>query len=282
MVPFVIMKEPAFEVQASSSHETRQKDRTYSNNHNHNNNHHRNNNNRDSTSYSQTFSSASAFIPETDARPSSSLTPLPETQDIMRRHDDTNSSVQVAIRIRPLLHDEDPQESLQLFASIDVTTPSVSYDDRGMRSKSLSESTMATIPESFTSHSDGLQNYQMLQVGEGDMAPAFTFDHVFPSTAGQEQVYETCVTPLVESCLEGYNATVLAYGQTGSGKTHTILGDVVVVGDQNDHYDDDYMHGSASVSAAATTRVDVAMDGTRNRHYYSPITSNNNPSSSSR
>ena len=38
----------------------------------------------------------------------------------------------------------------------------------------------------------------------------------------QEQVYNHCVSQLVDSCFSGYNATVLAYGQTGSGKTHTM------------------------------------------------------------
>ena len=35
-------------------------------------------------------------------------------------------------------------------------------------------------------------------------------------------MYDTCVSPLVTSCLEGYNATVFAYGQTGSGKSYTM------------------------------------------------------------
>ena len=35
-------------------------------------------------------------------------------------------------------------------------------------------------------------------------------------------VYERCVQPLVGSCLDGYNVTVLAYGQTGSGKSFTM------------------------------------------------------------
>lgn len=165
--------------------------------------------------------------------------------DDMKRYSEDNSSVQVAIRIRPLLTNEDQHESLQLFASSLSSSSSSSTfledtNSRFMKSKSLSESTMATVPESSTSYSDVFhQNYQMLQVGEGDMAPAFTFDHVFPSTAGQEQVYNTCVTPLVESCLEGYNATVLAYGQTGSGKTHTILGSL---GEKRDDDDDDDDH----------------------------------------
>lgn len=35
-------------------------------------------------------------------------------------------------------------------------------------------------------------------------------------------MYEECVHPLVSSCLDGYNVTVLAYGQTGSGKSFTM------------------------------------------------------------
>ena len=30
------------------------------------------------------------------------------------------------------------------------------------------------------------------------------------------------MSDLVESCFEGYNATVLAYGPTGSGKSYTM------------------------------------------------------------
>ncbi|KAG9414826.1 Kinesin-like protein kif21b [Aphanomyces cochlioides] len=49
----------------------------------------------------------------------------------------------------------------------------------------------------------------------------FTFDHVFGTESGQEDIWP-CVTPLVDSVFEGYNATIFAYGQTGSGKTFTM------------------------------------------------------------
>ncbi|XP_053160014.1 kinesin-like protein KIF27 isoform X2 [Hemicordylus capensis] len=52
----------------------------------------------------------------------------------------------------------------------------------------------------------------------------FTFDFVFGKHSTQEEVYTTCIKPLVSSLIEGYNATVFAYGQTGSGKTYTIGG----------------------------------------------------------
>ncbi|XP_071455013.1 kinesin-like protein KIF21A [Hetaerina americana] len=51
---------------------------------------------------------------------------------------------------------------------------------------------------------------------------AFTYDYVFNMDADQESLYHTCVGPLVDGSLDGYNATVLAYGQTGSGKTYTM------------------------------------------------------------
>ncbi|KAG5841359.1 hypothetical protein ANANG_G00198690 [Anguilla anguilla] len=57
---------------------------------------------------------------------------------------------------------------------------------------------------------------------------AFTFDFAFGPEAQQDELYRTCVQPLVTSLLEGYNATVFAYGQTGSGKTYTISGGPVV------------------------------------------------------
>lgn len=34
--------------------------------------------------------------------------------------------------------------------------------------------------------------------------------------------------PLVSSCLDGYNITILAYGQTGSGKSFTMGSDEAV------------------------------------------------------
>uniref|UniRef100_W5NB91 Kinesin family member 7 n=1 Tax=Lepisosteus oculatus TaxID=7918 RepID=W5NB91_LEPOC len=50
----------------------------------------------------------------------------------------------------------------------------------------------------------------------------FQCDFVFAESSGQEEVYSTCVQPLIEAFFLGFNATVFAYGQTGSGKTYTI------------------------------------------------------------
>lgn len=52
----------------------------------------------------------------------------------------------------------------------------------------------------------------------------FTFDASYDQRSTQAQFFVQSVKPLVTSCIEGYNATIIAYGQTGSGKTHTVLG----------------------------------------------------------
>nr|XP_006626674.1 PREDICTED: kinesin-like protein KIF27 [Lepisosteus oculatus]XP_015219438.1 PREDICTED: kinesin-like protein KIF27 [Lepisosteus oculatus] len=68
-------------------------------------------------------------------------------------------------------------------------------------------------------------NTQQIIIGKDR---AFTFDFVFGQRSLQDEVYTTCIKPLVLSLIEGYNVTVFAYGQTGSGKTYTIGGGHIV------------------------------------------------------
>ena len=56
--------------------------------------------------------------------------------------------------------------------------------------------------------------HRQVVLGDGK---SFNFDHVYDPSCEQQQIYEECVSPLVEGCFRGFNATVLAYGQTGSG-----------------------------------------------------------------
>ncbi|KAJ3576900.1 hypothetical protein NPX13_g3564 [Xylaria arbuscula] len=52
----------------------------------------------------------------------------------------------------------------------------------------------------------------------------FAFDRIFDDNTTQTEVYEATTKGLLDSVLDGYNATVFAYGATGCGKTHTITG----------------------------------------------------------
>ncbi|XP_055622720.1 osmotic avoidance abnormal protein 3 isoform X2 [Toxorhynchites rutilus septentrionalis] len=53
---------------------------------------------------------------------------------------------------------------------------------------------------------------------------SFKFDSAYGYAATTENIYSDICYPLVESVLEGYNATIFAYGQTGCGKSHTMQG----------------------------------------------------------
>ena len=68
----------------------------------------------------------------------------------------------------------------------------------------------------------------MTQDGEVDQENynehEYTFDHVYDQNSTQEEVYEQTAKGVINSCLEGYNATLFAYGQTGTGKTYTMEG----------------------------------------------------------
>ena len=42
----------------------------------------------------------------------------------------------------------------------------------------------------------------------------------------QQDVYSNSAFGIIESAIQGYNATIFAYGQTGCGKTHTMIGEI--------------------------------------------------------
>ncbi|XP_060534024.1 osmotic avoidance abnormal protein 3 isoform X11 [Cylas formicarius] len=86
---------------------------------------------------------------------------------------------------------------------------------------------------------DGVKSKRMLQCvvktnncvveiwdpGEGPSFPkTFTFDSTYDQSSTTEAIYNDICYPLVESVLEGYNATIFVYGQTGCGKSFTMEG----------------------------------------------------------
>lgn len=105
-----------------------------------------------------------------------------------RSQNDASSSVQVAVRVRPMLALEGGStQCIEVLQGADSDGPNV------------------------------------VRIG-GESGPTFAFDEAFGGTSSQRHLYERRVAQLVRSCMDGYNATCLAYGQTGSGKTHTIMG----------------------------------------------------------
>lgn len=50
-------------------------------------------------------------------------------------------------------------------------------------------------------------------------------DHVFGGVDPTQAIYEMAISHIVDSCVQGFNGSVMAYGQTASGKTYTMMGD---------------------------------------------------------
>ncbi|ETO67992.1 hypothetical protein, variant 2 [Phytophthora nicotianae P1976] len=100
-------------------------------------------------------------------------------------------NVRVFARTRPFLPSD--------HCDLNTTTPVISCDFDGESLKLRRPGKNLSEPDTF----------------------AFTFDKVFPPSAGQDAVFEQ-VSEFVQSSLDGYHVCLFSYGQTGSGKTHTV------------------------------------------------------------
>ncbi|KAL0221255.1 hypothetical protein RCL1_001109 [Eukaryota sp. TZLM3-RCL] len=79
------------------------------------------------------------------------------------------------------------------------------------------------LTQAFVPIVDADENERSITIMNNGQPQNFYFDGVFSSNATQENVY-AFVHSSIESCLGGFNATIIAYGQTGTGKTHTMEG----------------------------------------------------------
>ena len=118
------------------------------------------------------------------------------------RMNDPSKNFKVVIRVRPPLPRE--LEADKPFQNVVAVTK----DERQIAiSENLSATEDGADPRAgpYTAH-------------------RFTFDHVYDVHSNQKKVYETTAKSVVDSALQGYNATIFAYGQTGTGKTFTMEG----------------------------------------------------------
>ena len=63
--------------------------------------------------------------------------------------------------------------------------------------------------------------------GQRAIRHSYNFDHVFTGYTTQNEVFEP-IESMIDSVMQGYEATVFAYGQTGTGKTHTMEGNLTI------------------------------------------------------
>ncbi|ONH67586.1 Kinesin-like protein KIP2 [Cyberlindnera fabianii] len=115
---------------------------------------------------------------------------------------------------------ERPSSSLSYSSASRPTTPSLVATSSQPYTGTISVAIRAKPSETFLKDPWYLTDeaIQHNEVGE------FRFDHVFQPTSTNQEVYEKCVKGLIESLMDGYNATVFAYGMTGSGKTYSMTG----------------------------------------------------------
>ncbi|KAK3646464.1 tubulin-dependent ATPase kip3 [Elasticomyces elasticus] len=140
------------------------------------------------------------------------------------------SSIQVAVRVRPFTI----REAAQLTRSDDgplflgdgslAAVPTPQLKSKGIRSviKVVDEKCLVFDPPEENS----VQRFgrAAMPMGKRVKDQTFGFDRVFDENTTQADVYEATTKSLLDSVMDGYNATVFAYGATGCGKTHTITG----------------------------------------------------------
>ncbi|KAL6714107.1 tubulin-dependent ATPase kip3 [Lecanora helva] len=150
---------------------------------------------------------------------------------------DGASSISVAIRVRPFT----VREAAQLTQVPDgplflgdgslagAPTPSA-LKQKGIRSvlKVVDDKCLVFDPPEDHAIQRGAKSTG--PVGKRSKDQTFGFDRVFDENTSQGEVYEATTRSLLDSVLDGYNATVFAYGATGCGKTHTITGTVQAPG----------------------------------------------------
>ncbi|KAM3544569.1 hypothetical protein ARSEF1564_002552 [Beauveria bassiana] len=143
---------------------------------------------------------------------------------------DAQSSITVAIRVRPFTI----REAAQVHRAEDNTlflgdgslaeTPAPKLHQRGIRNviKVMDERCLVfDPPEDSPVHKF---SRSVVPGSRKVKDQIFAFDRVFDENTTQSDVYEGTTKSLLDSVLDGYNATVFAYGATGCGKTHTITG----------------------------------------------------------
>ncbi|MCJ1360158.1 MAG: kinesin-like protein Klp5 [Icmadophila ericetorum] len=137
------------------------------------------------------------------------------------------SSIKVCVRVRPFTLREAaqiaPAPEGPLFQGDGSLAAPAKATQKGIRSviKVIDEKCLVfDPPEEFATKPKGFGP----ALGRRCKDQTFGFDRIFDDNTTQEDVFNETTKGLLDSVLDGYNATVFAYGATGCGKTHTISG----------------------------------------------------------
>lgn len=161
---------------------------------------------------------------------------LPAQPNVLRQNESKESSIMVAVRVRPftveennkLVHDEEEQVLLSEGSlSNNAKRSTRNFQPRGIRKIiDVVDDRMLIFDPPETNPLVQMQRkaFPNAKPSSRIREHRFVFDKLFDMETTQADVYESTAKPLLDSILNGFNATVFAYGATGCGKTHTILG----------------------------------------------------------
>ena len=125
-------------------------------------------------------------------------------------------AIQVAVRIRPFLPFEAGSKScIDVLPGGDDQNSTTSTTNKLQQGKSVHIGYHRHHNRDSGSSNSGNNGGGRKSLDNGH---TFTFDKCFSGLANQVTIYKSLIAPLLENCLEGYNATALAYGQTGAGE----------------------------------------------------------------
>ncbi|KAK0712817.1 kinesin [Lasiosphaeria miniovina] len=139
------------------------------------------------------------------------------------------ASISVAVRVRPFTVREAAQivkhdDGTMFLGDGSLAGAPPKLHQRGIRSviKVVDDRCLVFDPP----EDNPMQKFSrsVVPMGKKVKDQIFAFDRIFDDNASQVDVYEGTTKNLLDSVLDGYNATVFAYGATGCGKTHTITG----------------------------------------------------------
>ncbi|EER43059.1 kinesin family protein [Histoplasma capsulatum H143] len=138
------------------------------------------------------------------------------------------SSISVTVRVRPFTIREAAQltkcDDSMFFLGDGSLVPTPKLIQKGIRPvvKVMDDKCLVFDPP----EDNPVHRFSKSVVPNGKRVKdqTFMFDRVFDENTSQGDVYEATTRSLLDSVLDGYNATVFAYGATGCGKTHTITG----------------------------------------------------------
>ena len=92
--------------------------------------------------------------------------------------------------------------------------PSTSSIQVAVRLRPMNEDESKTLPVVHASSMDNSVT-TLKGFGKAQQRTTFNFDTVFSASATQEEVFDSTLKPIIRDVLYGYESTVFAYGQTG-------------------------------------------------------------------